>query len=343
MFFHEGSHCPVCDKPLTEQEDIVVCPECGAPHHRECWSEQGACFHREKHGTEEQWSRPERSPVSEKTTARCPACGAVNSAVESRCNDCGASMDGLDAQEEPEKEAEPSELPEKTPFILPPFPEQAVFDGQILQEDSFEEVSAKDAAKFIGLNGAYYFRKFSLISKVKKLGSFNFVALLFPGIWMLSRKMYRWGAVLTGIVGALQLLSTFVSSKWSLPLMEGLYKRADIDLYNIATSFNVEASVRLTDELIKMSSGEIFLMLAPTLMMFVLLGIGVYMGVMGNKLYYNHCLSRIRAIREKNLEPAAYEKELSRQGGVNPAIVLSVWISIYALDRLLTVFLAGGG
>ena len=346
MFFHEGSRCPVCEKPLTEQEDIVVCPACGAPHHRICWSGQGACFYQDKHGTEEEWCRPEKIHRPEKTTARCPACGAVNSAAESRCNACGVGMDRSEARIEPEKESESPESSEfskgKPPFIPPDFPGQEVFDGQILQEDGFEDVPAKDAAKFIGPNGSYYFKKFNLISKFKKLGSFNFVALLFPGIWMLSRKMYRWGAVLTGIVGVLQLLSTFVSSKLALPLMEGLYKRAGIDIYG-AEAFGMEASFRLAGELMKMSTGEIFLMFVPMLMTCVLLGIGIYMGVMGNKLYYNHCLSRIRSIRDKNQEPAVYEKELSRQGGVNPAIVLSVWISIYALNRLLAAYLAKGG
>ncbi len=33
----EGYICPVCMKKFTETDDIAVCPECGTPHHRECY------------------------------------------------------------------------------------------------------------------------------------------------------------------------------------------------------------------------------------------------------------------------------------------------------------------
>ena len=29
--------CPVCGREITPSDDIVVCPQCGAPHHRDCW------------------------------------------------------------------------------------------------------------------------------------------------------------------------------------------------------------------------------------------------------------------------------------------------------------------
>ena len=28
--------CPVCGETFQNGDDVVVCPECGAPHHREC-------------------------------------------------------------------------------------------------------------------------------------------------------------------------------------------------------------------------------------------------------------------------------------------------------------------
>lgn len=35
--------CPVCRAPFGENDDIVVCPECGTPHHRACWERKGCC------------------------------------------------------------------------------------------------------------------------------------------------------------------------------------------------------------------------------------------------------------------------------------------------------------
>lgn len=35
--------CPVCRSPFTENSEIVVCPECGTPHHRVCYLKNGKC------------------------------------------------------------------------------------------------------------------------------------------------------------------------------------------------------------------------------------------------------------------------------------------------------------
>ncbi len=36
-----GCPCEGCGKPLTLQDDIVVCPDCGAPYHRTCYEKMG--------------------------------------------------------------------------------------------------------------------------------------------------------------------------------------------------------------------------------------------------------------------------------------------------------------
>ena len=41
--------CPVCNKRFVNGDDVVVCPDCGAPHHRECWEKTERCFYAERH------------------------------------------------------------------------------------------------------------------------------------------------------------------------------------------------------------------------------------------------------------------------------------------------------
>ena len=55
MFFYEGYTCPVCKREFKETDDIVACPKCGAPHHRECWKLEGHCHYAEDHDTPRQW------------------------------------------------------------------------------------------------------------------------------------------------------------------------------------------------------------------------------------------------------------------------------------------------
>jgi hypothetical protein len=47
-----GDSCPVCTKSFREGDDIVVCPDCGTPHHRACYSEIGRCARFQLHGVE---------------------------------------------------------------------------------------------------------------------------------------------------------------------------------------------------------------------------------------------------------------------------------------------------
>lgn len=47
--------CPICRKPLNDKSDIVVCPECGTPHHRACYLSLGHCGVEEYHASGFEW------------------------------------------------------------------------------------------------------------------------------------------------------------------------------------------------------------------------------------------------------------------------------------------------
>ena len=49
MTRYTGNHCPVCEQAFTDTDDIVVCPDCGAPYHRVCYEKLGQCIHRPAH------------------------------------------------------------------------------------------------------------------------------------------------------------------------------------------------------------------------------------------------------------------------------------------------------
>ena len=86
---YKKSACVACGEAFDETSDIVVCPECGAPHHRECWKELGHCACEEKHGEGFEWqpekryfgindafaADAERPAGSEDAVVICPNCG----------------------------------------------------------------------------------------------------------------------------------------------------------------------------------------------------------------------------------------------------------------------------
>ena len=55
MHSYFGSDCPYCGNPFTEDDDIVVCPECATPQHRECYKEKGGCVNAHLHAEGFQW------------------------------------------------------------------------------------------------------------------------------------------------------------------------------------------------------------------------------------------------------------------------------------------------
>ena len=97
MINYTGVRCPVCDRPFTEHDDIVVCPECGAPYHRACYEKAGKCVFEEKHGTGEGWKPPKveaPNPEEEEKTKKCPRCGKMNAQTALFCDQCGQSLIG---------------------------------------------------------------------------------------------------------------------------------------------------------------------------------------------------------------------------------------------------------
>ena len=104
---YTGENCPYCGTEFTEQDDVVVCPDCGTPHHRVCWFAHGECAATEKHAEGYVWKKsaepqPEaEEPKTEKNThARsesnldivCPDCGATCPNGTLRCPECGAML-----------------------------------------------------------------------------------------------------------------------------------------------------------------------------------------------------------------------------------------------------------
>lgn len=40
---HAGKSCPSCLAPLAPEQPLAGCPQCGAPHHAECWERNQGC------------------------------------------------------------------------------------------------------------------------------------------------------------------------------------------------------------------------------------------------------------------------------------------------------------
>ena len=70
----EGVSCVRCHAYLFPEDDIVYCPVCGAPHHRECYNQLGHCALEEFHGTDRQYDKV-KAREAEQNAAEMPNTG----------------------------------------------------------------------------------------------------------------------------------------------------------------------------------------------------------------------------------------------------------------------------
>lgn len=134
---YKGQICDGCGRIIEEDDDIVVCPECATPQHRECYNKNGTCVNADKHG-DFVWEAPDGvNPVTAKKeapgkTIPCPNCGYNNPEGSESCKQCSMKftifgfnvVDANNRLEEEEKttlteEAESTDIPSyEAPFTL---------------------------------------------------------------------------------------------------------------------------------------------------------------------------------------------------------------------------------
>ena len=51
----KNKQCAFCKALLFDEDDVVHCPVCGAPHHRDCYNKLGHCALEDLHGTENEY------------------------------------------------------------------------------------------------------------------------------------------------------------------------------------------------------------------------------------------------------------------------------------------------
>lgn len=193
----ENKQCQICKGYLFEDDDVVICPECGAPHHRDCWQTVGHCGVAENHGTDLQYDKvkakeQEKSEADGDAQERvCPSCGKSAKATEGNfCPHCGKPYFG---QTNDEGNADPfAGGPNVFRGGIPYAPNTF---GGIPKDSKIEDVKVEHIARFVGSNPHRYVPKFATLNKQNK-GSWNWAAFLFPSVWCMARKMYSQGILL---------------------------------------------------------------------------------------------------------------------------------------------------
>lgn len=334
MIDYTGLNCPVCGKPFARNDDIVVCPECGAPYHRECYAKEGKCVFSDKHGTNAAWAPPkqeaQKEPVNraECKTKRCPRCGNMNSQSAMFCDRCGQSLT-INQQDIPGFQQNQTNPQNGFPPYGAPFqqgqPVPFLFDpmGGVNPNDQIDDVPAGDISKLVQNNTPYYLPVFMNLKRFGK-NRFNFSAFLFSGGWMLYRKQYKIGSIITAVMTALYLISTYVSIHFATPLLQTMFQKQGISLdsgnITYAQMMQVLALVSQQPDL------QVFLFCLPTIIGAIQIVIMLIVGFNGNKWYLKHCVSKVKQIRQDSSDATRTAIQYQEQGGVNAALAICLLI-----------------
>lgn len=202
MIIHENEKCPVCDKLFTSDDDIVFCPECGTPHHRECYNSIGKCFNADKHGEgfEYKYQQAEQSIqhkmpeeivnnsqrlnpnnkyyVPKAEESHKTVCKNCSKEIENNvpfCPYCGAKQDN------------PSYEPVK-PFYPGVNRQNDIYENST---DTIDGKSVSDVAAVVKTNVPRFINRFK---KNKKI-SWNWGGFVFGPFYLFFRKMYKEGII----------------------------------------------------------------------------------------------------------------------------------------------------
>ena len=329
-----GYKCPVCDKYFHVGDDVVVCPECGTPHHRECYHSIGRCANEDKHkdGYDYQQDVMNDSTDNNADTIECKKCGFKNDSDAFFCNKCGNAL--FEVKNEPQNQnPQNQQNPQGQPFPSSPFgsnPNVIMFDplaGVNPNTDMGDSVTAGEVAKFVKQNTPYFILVFNNIKKFAR-SRFNFSAMIFGGGYLLYRKMYKLGTIITAIQTALTILYLYLNYYIST---SNVYDK----LFEASTTVDLNAFMH---HLAELPDKEFYFYFLAGMISVITLAFDIVIGACANRMYYKHCLKEINKVKTETQEPAKVGETLVKRGGVNTPLALSLWFTYIVISYLPQFF-----
>lgn len=328
-----GNKCPVCDEYFHANDDIVVCPECGTPHHRECYNEIGKCANFDKHTNGFDYQENiTNNTENDDSIITCKNCGAKNSDSAFFCTHCHTPL------HEQQSYKTQTNNSQNNPYGASPFgaspqgqnPNIIMFDplaGVSPNTDLGEGITAGETAKFVKQNTPYFITIFNNINKFSK-SRFNFCAMLFGGGYLLFRKMYKIGSIITAIQTAMIILyfylDYYIASSNSYKKIFDALSKNDYNAY----------ALYLSD----LSGNELLIILLFAILAFMILIMGIVIGCCANRMYYKHCKKQITKIKHDVENPKECSEILTKKGGVNLLLGISLWVTYIILSYMPIFF-----
>ncbi len=347
--------CPVCGINFNETDDVVVCPICGTPHHRECWHKNGRCINEAKHAEGFVWqmmnTEPSFTKKADDNAKICPRCGEKNDPVEPVCTNCGERLkantqtinDTFNPFGAPPQGDWQAEI---NPNAFSPYQNVYAQDAKTVfgDEATIDDIPVSEVAEYIQKDSTKYIGKMLEMQNNNTKFSWNWSAALCSYFWFFYRKMTGLGTILICIY----LLVTF-GAGLLVPIICNL---ANPEMYNEYLALATELATMMT-ELIESGAATLpteyyeltmQLMSSPVVIAANIVNvactliIAIVSGFLGNYFYKKKIVKDIKAIRQVSVNSVAYHIYLRQRGNVS-VINLLLPIMIYMMYSMFTSYI----
>lgn len=327
---YENDKCQYCGEQFAKNDDIVVCPDCGAPYHRHCWEEKGECAYKEKHAEGFIYNKSARqedtineeedfieqikkevlkdAPISS-TDKICECCGSNLVMDDGYCVNC------RHRQGEPVNEKKRRKAVEKNPF------EKVDPESEICGE------KAGDISMVIRTNSAKLLPRLKKTDEKKFKIGWSWPALFFGYLYLFFRKLYKYGII---VILAEVLIFNVLNVSLGNPLkaLETEGASAYSSFNEIATDSSLDENARaaaqtkiiteMSDSLLKDGT----LQKAYAVVFGSLLICNVGCALLFNYLYLRHCAETVGRIKSSadilgEMSNEDYKFNLLARGGTS--------------------------
>lgn len=352
---YTGESCPICGIAFSEDDDVVVCPECGTPHHRKCYLQNNACANAQQHTESFAWSPSENAVVTADTdtvpsdaatvakaqpiivppTANpassaqhdghrivfCPQCGSQNASEEPVCTECGARL--YNTQNQPF--SPPIQLPDMT--ARPYYSRGAI----ISPTETLDGNTVGDTAEYVRIGTERYIPKFYGLEKTGKKLSWNWAAFIFSPCWFFYRKLYAVGGIL------LTLMLVLTGATMTPRYLQAFSAYADVVLQSTESEMTyaevLEAAMPAYQTLQRLPETQI--------QYYGTILLHLFSALSANYFYKKKVGKDISTLRAQHSKPEEYRFFLFRRGGVSmPMALASCMILFFGRQILLNILSA---
>lgn len=356
----KGCNCVHCNNTFTENDDAVVCPVCGSPHHRECWNEKGECGNTSLHGEGFSWTFPEElKPKAEEKPAVpeaigtnytfkngesaivCPHCNALNYGNDAFCMKCRQPLYGNAAPVPPINNENAQNV---HPLTGAPIIDENSYEyfqqfGGVRPDIMIDSIPVIEYSDFIGeKKSGRYIRRFLSMERFGKKISVSICALIFGPIWYFYRKMFKEGLLFLLAMLVITGLQTWCTVTETT---KAIYREAG-EVYEEVMEGNIsieeaEAIIAGLEEEyynVEPTKEDRMKMNIMNVLSFASLGLSFVMAFFADYLYKQKCRKEILKIREECSDMMTYRRTLHERGGVFTGGAVLGCVLVFAISLI---------